>query len=157
MVTLRWNRYSTSPNYLPESPKRSKSEEKLLIDKFLSKKQKRDRSRRKEKYLQLFSSSFRKSYPNAIHIKPDHEPIKLFLYCKEVISDIIKGLFRNYKLIPFEIRILWKWLYETLLSKQQSLGEPVKMSALEMVADLLFSNWLIAPLFIQPSIYGLLK
>jgi len=76
---------------------------------------------------------------------------------KPAINDFDKTLEHLKSSIPSEIRLICKVLYDTLKKNAESLEDKSESFVFEIIADLLYFNWLIFALFIQPHVYGLLK
>lgn len=112
----RRSRYSLTPEKTKNVRTKPRSHERPKRVERFNKVKHRCNSREREMYFKLFIDNV-KHAPTSVKKSRSRpvDPVKVFDYCKDVLTQILRGLFSNYKLIPIEIRILCRFLYETLL------------------------------------------
>ena len=117
----------------------------------------RNSSKDKERYNKMLIESIKGSPLKFNYKSKGSKSQKIVEYWKDVLTKILKGLFSNYKKIPISIRLICKLIYEELVSLSGLSEEQKKQRALGILSDIIYSNWLITPLFLQPTAYGLIK
>ena len=97
----------------------------------------------------LIYKKYSKSHPD--------EPLKILEYCKTVINNIIERLFSSYDSVPYKIRLFLKIVHSSLMAKESLLGPKPYSKAFSIISEVAFSNWIVSQLFMQPTVYGLMK
>ncbi|CAI2361317.1 unnamed protein product [Moneuplotes crassus] len=142
IIERRRKRYSHK--IISQSPlkKRTKSTEKVYIPQTLPKIKNRCSSKGPLRDFKLFNIQ-----------KQDSAKIT------EKINDFDseRGIEYLVSMIPMEIRILCKVIYNTLKNNKKDIEFNSDNDFLEILGNFLYYNWLIFVLFIQPHIYGLLR
>lgn len=142
-VEKRKSRYSIGQKSKNLQGNRTKSTEKIRSTLPIPKIKQRFSSKERENHLSIFESS--KS------LLSSNNNITLYKYNSERVIEYLKNI------IPSEIRLIWKVIYDTINDHKGNIGEVNENDLLEIVANFLYFNWLIYALFIQPHVYGLLK